>query len=1142
MSSQAAVIRVAESLIPLPPEAFPKNLSRTGREDAPETMFPILAYDGQNILPTPWGYRSYFATNEKLLKDSVARLLSNVRCENIFWYQSAQLDNVLVALASDGIYITNTDIDTDWVKVVNLAAFDTDPLVRRQWSFCTINNITFMYLQGTSAFYGLVDSARYAEAATPTIITGATVSQVAINWNVGVLSYTPTFLNMAGQLGIFKAGNRLGFWDSDTSVSWSSALYVEDFTPSVTTLAGFSKFVDVVGGITKICQHGDGFIIYCTRSIVGVTNNINEKSKFSGRAILSNVGVLFDRQIAVAQPDSLHYVLTSSGLYTITNFNPEVIATDILDGLVEANNYLSLDFVDGRYLFINTINGWESSVIEVEAETNEDFEGNKYVFPPVVYPNPEDTSDLVGSYLAGQNQLIQDAFKDYEPVDSPPHELPEDKVLTPCYDISIFNSTWAETTYVNNPQGTELLDSKLKLGVTYFLNDLYGYPTVTVNSITDENILPGDFAGQEAAAKLTEGMTAVNNQISYQQAWIDANATATPVQIVGDDFTSGPPPSTGIAVWEKRLIERRVQPNCVSLEDAKIEATECRTHLYLDKDRLMETLVYFEGTESTLPAGYAFRLDSMYRYSDPIPYCTKLVDFPPESPWLPSPICETSSTVNPASLGYSLPSWPQCIVIVPRDFSTISAFAADWLAVTGFPFVGSVADNTYYMAWCIYTRPNLCTVIGAAPDTLTKFIEIQDFEAELWIESGYTPGSGGPGILALHPKFTIPSDTAWWIKYDGGVWEPSDTEVPIGDPWPWVIRGAKYPFQYNPNYGNYVEAWVNENFTTNYASTLGGVPISVGTSVDYVSPDAIFTPSGTRYTNEYFNYIKDLVSGASIGTAVYLLEGTITREMALLPNFPAKLTVFDMELSGFGYYPSGGFSFRKTHNRHSSTSCPVPLVSFGAKLPTITPPTITTPDYDINDQVTPPYQWEYPPFINLPPNYWLTKKGSAAPLFPTFIRSLVYDSQLEKWGISNMLFKAISSISPVNRSDKTIAPKHDYGMLAAILAPDGSVAIISPNNTASEITYGKLGQYRLGKTKMAYLKFHFKEKFTGTLIVETSLDGRTVAPELTKAADFTDVLSARFPFTLTGEWFNMKVRGSFTLCHIEAFIEGRSRR
>lgn len=1075
MSSQAAVIKVSQSLIPLPPEAYPKNLSRTGREDAPETMFPILAYDGENILPTPWGYRSYFATNEKLLRSTVARLLANTRCENIFWYQSVQLDNVLIALASDGIYITNSDIDADWIKVVDLSAYDTDPLVRKQWSFCTINNITFMYLQGIPAFYGLVDVARYAEAATPSVITGATVSQVAINWNVGVLSYTPTFLNMAGQLGLFKAGNRLGFWDSDTSVSWSSALYVEDFTPSVTTLAGFSKFVDVIGSITRICQHGDGFIIYCTRSIVGVSNNVNEKSKFSGRALLSSSGVLFDRQIAVAQPDSLHYALTSSGLYTITNFQPEVIATDIIDGLVEDNDYLALDYIDGRYLFINTLNGWQGSIIDFEGETHADFDGNKYVFPAVNYPNPEDAQALLDSYLTGRNELIQSAFEDFEPDDDPAHEAPEGKALIPCYDIRTFTSTWAETTFTPNLAGSEILDSKLKLGITYFLDDIYTSPVVTVNALSDENNLPGNFAGQEAFDTLNLGMLAFNAQVMYQNAWATANNTTTPVTV----FTPSYDPPAGYvgtaitATWDRTLIERITTPNCISPLDLVASATECRLELYLNKDRLAELLVYFDGTET-------YDIGSMVYFVGGITLSSTLYDAVPDAPVM---------------------NKPKTYVIVPFSNDIVADFKTAWASVNGSAYVGEpysagqITDATY-VSYCLANHNALVESFGMSKT------QIQDLIVATTLQASVDP------VLYNFP--TTEEINGYWANngayYASGAWYE-------------LVDGASFTL----NVSN--AAWATDG-----------------------SPDTGWGPYSSVYfeiapflvSDNWSDPEKDAIKVNHTGDPGYTLSGNLTREFDLLPNFDDKHIIYALELSGFGYYPGGGFSFRKTHSRASSTSCPVPTAGWAVSLPE--EPELTFPDYDIDVSIEPPYKWEYPGSIALPPNYWLTKKGSAAPLYPDFTRSLVYDTQLEKWGISNMVFKAICGISPVNRTDKTIAPKHDYGMLAAVLNVDGSVSVVTPNNTQAQICYGKIGQYRLGRSRMAYLKCHFKDEFTGTLIVETSLDGRTVAKELTKAADFSGVVSALFPFTMVGDWFNIKIQGQFALSHIECYIEGRSRR
>lgn len=1089
MAQVAAVIKVNESLIPIPPEAFPKNLSRTAREDSPETMFPILAYDGKNILPTPYGYRSYFAINEKLLRASIARILSTVRVEYIFWYQSVELDNILVALASNGIWITNTDIDTDWIRVVNLSAFDTDPNKRLQWTTCTINNFTFAYMQGIDAFYGLVDPARYAEAATPTIIQGATVSQVAINWNVGVLKYIPSFLNMSGQLGIFKAGNRLGFWDSDASVSWSSALFVEDFKPDIKTLAGFSKFADVVGTITKIVQHGDGFIIYATRSIIRCINNSNEKSKFSGSAILSSTGCLFDRQIAMAQPDTVHYVLTASGMYVIENFQAQPMATDILDGIIEENDYLSLDYVDGRYLFINTLNGWKGSDLDFEGVTYENG-GHEYTFPPPVYPNPDITNDLLETLINGTNPDLPTAFEDFEPI-TPGVFPPAGKPLVPCYDLDKFKSTWGSTAFTPNPEGTELLDSRIRLGVTYLLDPIYVVPVVTVNSITSDTV-DTDLAGQELEDALINALDECNGQLNYQLEWKNANANPIPVIAFG----SGPAPDNWdgqpvVVQWEKELIEREVTPNCIDLRDLKVESNKCRTHMYFDKDRLGELLTYFEGTET-------------YDGERTVYFYGGTTFSNPTNPYLGIP---------------SNFSIQDSYIVVPYK----PAIRTEWrnaMVAAGFgdpgdPVTGTVGGFTFpiiqnqYVTYCVFNYPEQCLFSG-------YIVDAEHYIEHINTRRGFGNASSDP--IDLDP----PSIQSFKAVVDGIPYvRPSADEA-------YAVNAGALVSPTNGGWGPFANS-VNSNMT-------------------YLALGSGATGMWQNQTNTFTNAEKQAIwesIGGDFGGVIpagYTLSGEITNTLEFIPNFPDKITVFDLKLSGFGYMSFG--SFTKTLRRTSTTSCPLPVASYGGQLPT-NEIDVNIPDREPPESVViPPYEWDYPGSIALPPNYWLTKHGSASPLYPTFVKSLVYDTQLEKWGISNMAFKAICGMGPVNRSDETIVPVHDFGMLAAVLLADGTVAFIKPNTneTDSEITYGKIGQYRLGKSTLSYLKLYFKEQFSGTIIVETSNDGNTVDTTRAIAADFDNVKSALFPFTVKGDWFNIKVRGSFTLKHIECYIEGRSRR
>lgn len=50
--------------------------------------------------------------------------------------------------------------------------------------------------------------------------------------------------------------------------------------------------------------------------------------------------------------------------------------------------------------------------------------------------------------------------------------------------------------------------------------------------------------------------------------------------------------------WEDTFIDKYFLPNCLSLEDFKATANECRIRLYADKDRLLEIEARFTGVET----------------------------------------------------------------------------------------------------------------------------------------------------------------------------------------------------------------------------------------------------------------------------------------------------------------------------------------------------------------------------------------------------------------------------------------------------------------------------------------------------------------------------------------------------------------
>lgn len=166
---------------------------------------------------------------------------------------------------------------------------------------------------------------------------------------------TPSFLNMPAQKGIFSAGMRLGFWDSENSTAWSSIDDAMDLTPSIETLAGSAIFGDVAGTIVTVIPHGEGWIIYATKSIVWVRRNVEATFQWDPKVIFSNNGIAYSNCVTASNPDTTHFAWTSTGLYKIENGKEEVIVPEFYDFLKQVDAPVFLQVLEGRYLFIQPL-------------------------------------------------------------------------------------------------------------------------------------------------------------------------------------------------------------------------------------------------------------------------------------------------------------------------------------------------------------------------------------------------------------------------------------------------------------------------------------------------------------------------------------------------------------------------------------------------------------------------------------------------------------------------------------------------------------------------------------------------------------------------------------------------------------------
>ena len=292
MAQQAKYIDITRTYLPIDPITLPENSQATTGEDAPEQKIPVIPYEGYNFMPTSVGYRSYFGASSQLNVDDLP-----VRADDIILFQLADYSNLIIAFGEDGVYKKDPSVSGAWTKIITASVASTDSAYLL-WTWCVIENELYIYRQAESLVY-TIDSAGTLDSFAP----------------------AGGIINMAGQVGIYKAGGRLGFWDTANAHSWSSYIDREDFLPSITTLANVAvTFRQFVGKVVNVKACGKGFVIYGTRSILQVRQSTKGNALlWDDPIVLSNsAGISYWNQVAVANPDSTHFAWTNAGLARIT--------------------------------------------------------------------------------------------------------------------------------------------------------------------------------------------------------------------------------------------------------------------------------------------------------------------------------------------------------------------------------------------------------------------------------------------------------------------------------------------------------------------------------------------------------------------------------------------------------------------------------------------------------------------------------------------------------------------------------------------------------------------------------------------------------------------------------------------------------
>lgn len=161
-------------------------------------------------------------------------------------------------------------------------------------------------------------------------------------WDVSNDEFDPvTFTGLdpdAGN-GLLSSNGLLIVWD-DTTISWSSNIDPEDFTPSLATGAGGGLVQEARGPITGCVSLSWGFIIFTTANAVAAVYTGNIRYPFTFKEIQNCGGVDFSigkKEATKYQKDDICYALTTRGLQQISQKEAAILdpaLNDFISGAV----------------------------------------------------------------------------------------------------------------------------------------------------------------------------------------------------------------------------------------------------------------------------------------------------------------------------------------------------------------------------------------------------------------------------------------------------------------------------------------------------------------------------------------------------------------------------------------------------------------------------------------------------------------------------------------------------------------------------------------------------------------------------------------------------------------------------------------
>ncbi len=973
--------------------------------------------------------------------------------------------------------------------------------VRNLWTKAIVQNELFMFHQ-TNPFILTID----------TTVPGA----VTVNENVD----TDAFLNMAAMQGVFEARSRLGMWDSTNSIFWGDTADTLNFTPSIRTRANSVKVDSQKGNIIIIHGSTEGFIIYSTANISGATYSGTLQKVFNFFEISDNLGVYSDYSVTRANEGS-HFAWTNGGLYKVTNTKGgmEPAATEVGDYLTSFQQSPRLSFHLNRYLaiwlhdesiefartirqrnFVDAATYWRQQFayepehphfgdIFLEAlAPNKGFDFNDGLplecFPEVVLC-PPDEQDTVLWGMAVQ--------------DFPNYELQEIEIDSVEWD----DDGVAATGFI--PLFRNFLE--LPLEVTFADSYLRKQWVPTVESFVD---IDTNHRGYTILPFIRYSFDP-HELLMYQSYVWQAEDNDNFTHVTSDGVMALDQDYTVNDQWEHPINSRT---GIVNLSDSTVVddtiTRDFRSGFY------ETTTTQDEGTDE-----YVFT-------SSRVVVIETLVG-------------TTRRTIVDVSV-IRLDRAPTVTVESPSDLGARDGeiISGPTPVVTVVPANGG-NDGTIYLA---------NAAVGIWEDD-TYFAQQYTDVLSVIDQDTLLPDLNDSVARAFNEAATL-GDRAYLVGIDFRKWSTASTLVATTDRCTFgdlqnlsknrattdttVTRTFTTRLQYigddafgDSLYIHIREQVVNVNYDVEtFTADLLGAPgpeIPVKYQLQPVALATISHPSGANpagVLKVFYNY----AAARDIDIrAVYADFGWTVG----LPPSPAPHTPPDYQIAApptgndyNGTDPSGTFGEFFLTGTQCGRTAPRP----------VWPTHLGTLGNNFDDKFI-PLSFPTLPDLTGPETVFLTQTGAPGQFFPIWDRVLIWDRLLERWGTCDVPLALFIDFSPVN--EVTFDPVLEEAVtrftydnflsrLGAVLE-NGVTTLWDDTPDDSFIVYGKIGWRRSRMTMMQEILMEFAENPNANIIVESSLDRRTLDPYNMRSEPIVRAGHTWYG-TITARWFNIIVRGN----------------